>query len=77
MVPSSNIGGTFIAFEGDDFKEDELGLSKEVLGRKRKRRGININGVLDANSQLETDQGMFTKVQNNCLVLPNAQQTFL
>ena len=76
MVPSSNREGNFVTFEGDDCKEDKLGLSKDVLGRRRKRRGIKIHEILDAksNHHLEADHSMFDKVQNNYLELPNAQQ---
>ena len=77
MVPSSNQKGNFVTFEGDDCKEDKLGLSKDVLGRRRKRRGIKIheNIVKKSIHQLQVDPSMFDKVQNKYFdELPNAQQ---
>ena len=37
--------GNFIACEGDNFNRDKLELSKEVLGRRRKRRNEGKDGV--------------------------------
>ena len=75
MVPSSNQKGNFVTFEGDDCKEDKLGLSKDVLGRRRKRRGIKIheNIVKKSIHQLQVDPSMFDKVQNK---LPLVDKNF-
>ena len=61
--------GNFIACEGDNFNRDKLELSKEVLGRRRKRRGIIIDEDLDANSNypLKGNQNMGDKSLQNSL----------
>lgn len=68
-----------IAFEGHDYNENKahnktLELTKELLGRRRKRRGIELDDVLDTESYCHSDSSHNTfKVQNN-LHFATAQQ---